>query len=191
MLGRITRWALVAVAGVLTIGLVGAGVVYAQGPVGQGTPPTSCPGPQGGAGRNPLGAGKGPLGAGKGWGGSMPQAWADALGIKLEELTAAVQSGKSVLDLAKEKGLTVEALVEKAIAARKTVLQEAVDAGCLTQAQADTMLGQMRTRITENLQNGTCTPGANCPRLNGQGARVRQGRMGGMGRGACQAAAGR
>lgn len=178
MLARITRWTLVAVAGLLVIGLTGLGAVYAQGPNPAAAPQGVCPlGLQGGMGWAPLVAGRG-------WGGTMPQTWADALGITVDELTAAVQSGKTVADLAAEKGLTIESLVEKALQARTAGVQQAVEAGRLTQEQADAMLAQMRTRMTESLQNGTCTPGANCQGQGlGTGAQLRQGRAGGMGRG--------
>ncbi len=159
------------------MGLVGLGVSYAQGSAPAA--PAACL----------MGRGAGPRGglpqaAGWRWGGSMPQVWADALGMTLDEFAAAVQGGKTVAALAEEKGLTVEVLVDKAMEARQAALQQAVADGRLTRAQADAMLEQMRTNMAERLQNGG-TPGANCPRLDGQGAgaQLQRGRMGRFGRG--------
>ncbi len=171
MFRRVGKWLLVATVGVLAVGLVGLGVVYAQGPNPARTPQANCPlGPQGGAG----------LGMGWRWGGSMLQTWADALGMKVEDVTAAVRSGKTIADLAKEKGIAIEDLVAKALQARKVAVQQAVQDGRLTQAQADAMLEQMQAQMTENLENGTCAPGAGCGRFGGQ---PQTGRQGGFGRG--------
>ena len=169
MFGNLGRRALGVVAGTMLIGSVGAGAVYAQGPQPQAAPVRQ-------AATQAV--------RGWRWGGTMPQVWADALGISVDELTAAVQSGKSVADLAAEKGVSVDSLVEKAVAVRQAKVQEAVEAGRLTQAQADAMLAQMRTRVTENLQNGTCTPGANQLRL-GLGAGADNGLGLGLGLGNC------
>lgn len=158
MFRRVGKWMVLATVGVLVAGVVGLSAVYAQGPNPARTPQAGCPV----AGR--------PFGMGWRWGGGMLQTWADALGLKVEELAAAVQSGKSVADLAKEKGMTIEALVDKAVEARKAAVQQAVEAGRLTQEQADAMLQQMRERMTENLQNGTCMPGTRNGPGRGQGA---------------------
>ncbi len=175
MFGRVGKWLVLATAGVLAVGLVGLGAVYAQGPNPARTPLAGCPaGPQGGAG----------LGMGWRWAGGMLQTWADALGMKVEDVTAAVRDGKTIADLAKEKGVAIEDLVAKALDARKAAVQEAVDEGRLTQAQADAMLERMQEQMTENLQNGTCAPGAGCGRGCGRfGAQAQSGRPGGFGRG--------
>lgn len=159
MFRRVGKWMVLATVAVLAAGVVGLSAVYAQGPNPARTPQPGCPVAAGGG----LG-----LRMGARWGG-MLQTWADALGLKVEELAAAVQSGKSVADLAKEKGLTIEALVDKAIEARKAAVQQAVEAGRLTQEQADAMLQQMRERMTESLQNGTCLPGTGNGYGRGQG----------------------
>jgi len=182
MFRRVGKWVALATAGVLAAGVIGLGTVYAQGPNPARTPQPGCPV-----------AGQGGLPMAWRWGGSMLQTWANALGLQVQDLAAAIQSGKTVADVAKEKGLTIEAVVDKAIEARKAVVQQAVEAGRLTQAQADALLQQMRERMTENLQNGTCTPGTghgpgcrqgSAPWANGQPA----GRPGGMGRQFRQAA---
>ncbi len=54
-------------------------------------------------------------------------------------------------DLAKAKGMTIEQLVGKLIAARRTVLQQAVDAKRITQEQMNAMLARMQAEMTEHL----------------------------------------
>lgn len=173
MFGRFGKWLVVATAGLLAVGLVGLGVAYAQGPNPARTPQADCPAaPQAGPG----------LHMGWRWGGDKLQTWADALGMKVEDVTAALRDGKTMADLAAERGIEVEDLVAKAVAARKAVVQEAVEAGRLTQEQADAMLEQMQERMTENLQNGTCAPGTGHGRW-GTDAQPQDGRQGGRGRG--------
>ncbi len=151
MFGKISRWVLVAVAGVLVIGLVGLGAVVAQGPA-----PTAQPSaPRGPQAACPAGVG----GMGWRWGGTMPEALANALGMTTDELTQALQGGQTVADLIKAKNLTVEQVVTKLLATRQAALQKAVDAGQLTADQMKLMLDNMRQQMTQNLQNGTCAPG--------------------------------
>ena len=147
MAGRVGKWLLLATAGMLLVGVLGLGVVYAQGPNPERTPQAGCPlVPRCGA-------------PGWRWAVCMVQTWADALGMKVEDLTAALREGETVAELAEAQGVKVEDLVAKAVAARKDVLQQAVEEGRLTQEQADALLEQMQERMTENLQNGTCAPG--------------------------------
>lgn len=171
MFARIGKWLLVATVGVLAVGLVGLGIVHAQGPNPERTPRAGCPlAPQGG-------------GMGWRWGGGMLQTWAEALGMTPEELAAAMQDGKSVADLAAEKGLELKDLVDKALAAREAVVREAVEAGRLTQEQADALRQQMQERMSERLQSGACAPGAGRARWGAEGeAPAQRGYGGGFGR---------
>lgn len=144
MFGRVSRWMLLGLAGVLIAGLVGLSAVRAQTPTPQAQGP-ACP-----AGRPGLALR---------WGGERPGSLAAALGMTPEQLRAAVRDGQTVAQLAEAKGLTIEQLVDKVLAARQARVAEAVEAGRLTQEQADARLAQMRERLTERLQNGTCTTG--------------------------------
>jgi len=174
MFRRVGKWVALATVGILAVGVVGLATVYAQGPNPSATPQVGCP--AGGLG----------LRLGARWGGTMLETWANALGLQVQDLTSALRSGKTLADLAKEKGLTIDALVDKAMEARRAAVQQAVEAGRLTQAQADALLQQMRQRMTENLQSGACTPGTGRALGQGQGTcyggRARVGRPGGMGR---------
>lgn len=77
---------------------------------------------------------------------------AAALGMSVEELTAALREGKTVADLAAEKGVVLDTIVEALMAPRREALSQAVASGRLTQEQADRVLEQMRERITARLQ---------------------------------------
>ncbi|MGC8827897.1 MAG: hypothetical protein ACP5TV_12960, partial [Anaerolineae bacterium] len=141
--------------------LVGAGAALAQGPAGQTA----------GA------AGYGGFGAGMRWGGSdgsLVSTLANLLGVSPTEIAAQVREGKSLLDIAGEKGVTVDQLVSAVLSARAERLDEAVAAGRITREQADLMLDSVRQNITSRLESGTLAG----PCAGGSAA-GRQGRFGG------------
>jgi DNA-binding phage protein len=75
---------------------------------------------------------------------TMFQKEADLLGVSVDDVKAAWAAGKSLAELASEKGITKEQLQQKLKDARlaefKTQLQTLVDKGVITQAQADQRL---------------------------------------------------
>ena len=70
-------------------------------------------------------------------------ALADQLGMTTEELTAQVESGKTLAQIAEEKGVAVKDLANTMESAMKAGLEQAVNDGALTQEQADLMLQHM------------------------------------------------
>ena len=92
-----------------------------------------------------------------GFGHHRPPALAAAatyLGLTVAELHTQLETGKSLAEVAKAKGKSVDGL-EKALAAEmKKTLDAAVKAGKLTQAQADEMQARM-TEHLDDLVNGT------------------------------------
>ncbi|MEK7324372.1 MAG: hypothetical protein AAB217_03835, partial [Chloroflexota bacterium] len=125
---------LVAVAGALALGAT----AFAQGPAGN--PPAG------------VGVGYG-LGGGRGgaWGGpdsSLVAVAANVLGMDQAELVAALNSGQTIADVAKAKGVALDKIVDAFIAPRVDALNQAVADGRLTQAQADTMLATMKANFT-------------------------------------------
>lgn len=77
---------------------------------------------------------------------------AETLGMSVPDLTAALRDGRTVADLATEKGVALDTIVEALLAPRREALSQAVASGRLTQEQADRMLEQMRENITTRLQ---------------------------------------
>jgi len=76
---------------------------------------------------------------------------AKALGMTSDELYAAVQGGKTLADVAKDKKVSVGSLVKAMVADAEADLARAVKAGAMTQAQADTMKSTLTQRITDQV----------------------------------------
>jgi hypothetical protein len=100
---------------------------------------------------------------------------ADKLGLTSDQLTAGLNSGKTLAQIAEAKGVSRADLVAALEVAHKASLAQAVKDGILTQAQADTMLAQMAGRYDWMLDN----MGA----YAGTGAGYGRGMMGGYGQG--------
>lgn len=85
---------------------------------------------------------------------TMFEKQAQMLGISVDEVKNAWAEGKTISQLAKEKGITAEQLQEKMQNARKeqmkSYLQTLVDKGIITQVQADKRLQFTNTQIKGN-----------------------------------------
>lgn len=97
----------------------------------------------------------GPMGdAGRGGpGGDDLAGAADALGMTQDELSTALSSGKTIADLADEKGVDIDKVIDAMLASMKAHFDAEVKTGEHTQAEADSMLSDMRTRL-EAMVNG-------------------------------------
>lgn len=84
-------------------------------------------------------------------GGPGLDAAAEKLGMTEDELRTALSEGKTLADLADEKGVAQDALVDAMVAAAKEHLAEKVADGRLTQAEADERAADLEARITERL----------------------------------------
>lgn len=93
----------------------------------------------------PGGRGHGPGGPGR----VAPETVAKILGMTVDELRTAEQSGKTLAQIAATKGISKADLVSRLVAAAKTQLAADVKAGRLTQAQADGISANLSTRIGE------------------------------------------
>jgi hypothetical protein len=147
------------IAGLVVAGMVLVGAsAFAGGMVAQAQTPVVGPammqgyrGPGGmmqpGAGMMQPGTGM-MYGAGGGWmfeyHDQMWEALAKALDMTVDELNAALQSGKTVAEIAEEKGISTEDLQQAMLDAHAEVLAQAVKDGKLTQEQADQMLEYMK-----------------------------------------------
>ena len=111
----------------LVIGVIGATNVYAQTPT---TTPLHDGGPGGGRGR--------------GLGQVELEAAAKVLGMTTDELSTALQSGKTLEQLAQDANVDVQDVKDAIQAAHATEMrsriQQALDAGTITQENADWLL---------------------------------------------------
>jgi hypothetical protein len=120
---------------------------------------------------------------------------AKTLGIDQAALVSTLTSGKTIADVAKDKGVALDKIVDAVIAERAEHLTAAVAAGRMTQAQVDAMLARMRVMITAQLSapftprgygpgtgfvdannDGVCD---NCGMADGSGFAGRRGQRGG------------
>jgi hypothetical protein len=111
----------------LVVGVIGATSAYAQGS------------------SSTLLHGRGPGEGGRGHlGGAGLDAAAQALGMTTDELTTALQSGKTLEQLAQEAGVDIQDVQDAIQAARademRDRIQQAVDDGTITQENADWLL---------------------------------------------------
>jgi hypothetical protein len=121
------KWLLVGglMIALLAAGALGATGVFAQGPVDA-----------------PLHGGRGP--GGRGLSDAALEAAAEVLDMTTDEVTAALQSGKTLQDLADEAGVDIEDVRTAIQAVRETEMREmiaqAVEDGTITQENADWLL---------------------------------------------------
>src|SRR4051794_31506649 len=80
-----------------------------------------------------------------------PEATAQVLGITVDQLRTAEQSGKTLAQIAADKGISKSDLISKLVAAAKTQLAADLKAGKITQAQHDAALTDLQARITERV----------------------------------------
>jgi hypothetical protein len=101
--------------------------------------------PQGGPGgfRAPGGLGRGGFGHGPGL-----DAAAELLKMTEADLHRALESGKTLAEVAQSKGVSQAKLIDTLVDAQKAELADAVKAGRLTQAQADAITAGLKARIT-------------------------------------------
>jgi len=76
----------------------------------------------------------------------MLETKAEVLDITVEELQKGLQSGKTMLDIAKENNMTSEQLHERILEAQKERLQQLVRDGVLTQEEANARVQIMEQR---------------------------------------------
>jgi hypothetical protein len=69
---------------------------------------------------------------------------AEQLDMEVADLVTELQAGKTIAQLAEEKGVATDAIVEAFVAAHAEQLAQAVEAGYLTQAQADAHLALLK-----------------------------------------------
>ncbi len=88
-----------------------------------------------------------------GWGDSLLSIAADQLDMSLTELLTELQDGKSIADVAGDKGVKTQAIVDAYVAELKADMDEEVADGNMTQKQEDYYLEQAGTRAANQLEN--------------------------------------
>jgi len=84
------------------------------------------------------------------WHNAMQEALAKVLGLSVDQLYAQLRAGKSVYQIAQEKGISPEQFQKDLLAAHKAILDKAVSDGKLTREQADWMQSHMGTCLSGN-----------------------------------------
>jgi hypothetical protein len=109
----------------------------------------------------------GRMGGFGGWGdSSMLAVVAEQLDMSQDDLVAALQDGSTIVELADQKGVELQDIVDAFIAQRSDDLTAAVEAGRITQEQADAMIEHMSEEVLECLEGGMPFGG---PGLGGPG----------------------
>lgn len=139
-------------AALLVVGVVGATSAYAQEPI---APSHHGGGPGGGHGLNDAAL----------------EAVADVLGMTTDEVTAALQDGQTLQDLADEAGVDIEdvraAIQSVHEAEMRERIAQAVEDGTITQENADWLLEGLDKGFIGG--PGGFGPGFGCPRGGGHG----------------------
>src|SRR5262249_51310450 len=73
---------------------------------------------------------------------------AKALDMSPSALVTQLRSGKSIADVAKDKGVDTQTVIDAIVADVKARLADRVKAGDITQAQADDFAADLTTRVT-------------------------------------------
>jgi len=87
-------------------------------------------------------------------GGRGLDAAATALGMTTDELRTALEGDQTVADVAAEKGVEVQTVIDAMVAEATTRLDQRVASGAITQEEADEKLADLTTRITDAVNNG-------------------------------------
>lgn len=85
--------------------------------------------------------------------GAQLQAAASYLGLTVEQLHNRLEDGKTLAQVAKEQGKSVDGLVQALLTEKTKALDDAVKAGKLTKAERDDLVAGLKARITD-LVNG-------------------------------------
>jgi len=90
---------------------------------------------------------------------SLVDATAEASGLTVDEVIAALQEGQTFAEIAQAQGVEPQTIVDAFLADRQAALEQAVADGRLTQELADEMLAEMTEHVSERLEQ-TWTPRA-------------------------------
>jgi hypothetical protein len=126
-----------------------------------------------------------------GWGGRMGMGGPDeslvavaakTLGLTQADLVTALQGGKTIAAVAKEKGVALDKIVDAFVAERQDAFKAAVASGRMTQAQVDSMISLMKTNVLARLNQPFTPRGFVDANKDGVCDNCGMGGTGGMGR---------
>jgi hypothetical protein len=80
---------------------------------------------------------------------------ADYLGLSESQLRSELSGGKTLAQVARDHGKSVDGLIDAMVGEAKKHLDDAVADGRITRAQADSVLADLKQRITDRVNNGT------------------------------------
>lgn len=78
---------------------------------------------------------------------------AQALGMSAEELHTALDGGQTLAQVAADKGVNVQVVVDALVASATTHINQEVADGEITQAEADQKLADLTQRVTDRVNN--------------------------------------
>jgi len=96
------------------------------------------------------------------------EAAATALGLTEAELHTALESGQTLAQVAADKGVDVQTVIDALVAQANTHIDEEVASGELTQAEGDARKADVVERVTDMVNNGRPAGGPG-PRGHGSG----------------------
>ncbi len=99
------------------------------------------------AGGAMMRGGRGPVGAGM-------ETIAEQLGMGGDELREQLRDGKTIAELASEKGVELQAIIDAVMDDARERMAEEVTEEDITRKRADEMLEHMQERLTDMLENG-------------------------------------
>lgn len=86
-------------------------------------------------------------------GGPKAEVLAQALGMTTDELHSALESGKTIAQVAADQGVDVQVVIDALTAGMTSHINEEVANGELTQEEADAKLADLSTHITDMVNN--------------------------------------
>jgi polyhydroxyalkanoate synthesis regulator phasin len=101
-----------------------------------------------------FGEGHGPGGRGGFGRGASLEVAAEALGVTEADLRTALEDGKTIAEVAADKGVDKQKVIDALVADAKARSAEAVEEGTITQEQADERLADVTERITSFVDEG-------------------------------------
>lgn len=78
---------------------------------------------------------------------------AQALGMTTDELRTALDGGQTLAQVASDKGVNVQVVIDALVASATNLINEKVTSGEMTQAQADAKLAELSQRVTDRVNN--------------------------------------